>query len=238
MVPLHVETVDGIKKFDGLPGDRIDNNEARVTVMSPGERAILVLRPDHPKKGEENEQDETHQTLIDQLRAATKGLKVISQTPDEMRRLTKGDSERLAIFLSKFDAVVLANVPADQISPEEQAVIRSHVYDQGAGLIMIGGNKSFGAGGWQNTEIEKALPVSMDLKDKKVEGKSGLVMIMHASEIAEGNAWQRKIAKLALEKLSPIDMVGQIHYDHGFNGPSQAIAGISRFKRSAQTAES
>jgi hypothetical protein len=41
---------------------------------------------------------------------------------------------------------------------------------------------------------------------------------MHASEIAEGNAWQRKIAKLALEKLSPMDMFGQIHYDHGFNG--------------------
>src|SRR5216684_1658647 len=58
----------------------------------------------------------------------------------------------------------------------------------------------------------------MELKSMKIEGKSGLVLIMHASEMAEGNAWQRKIAKLALEKLSPMDMVGQIHYDHGFNG--------------------
>ncbi len=216
VIPLRVETPDGRKLMDGLPGDRIDNNEARVTVMSRGERAILVLRPDREK---DDEQDvESHQTLIDQLRASTKGLKVAAMTPSQMRNLTKGDSERLATFLSKFDAVVLANIPADAISPEEQQVIRSHVHDQGAGLIMIGGNKSFGAGGWQNTEIEKALPVNMDLKSMKIEGKSGLVMIMHASEMQEGNAWQRKIAKLALEKLSPIDMVGQIHYDHGFNG--------------------
>ena len=83
---------------------------------------------------------------------------------------------------------------------------------------MIGGNQSFGAGGWQNTEIEKALPVNCDLKSMKVEGKSGLVLIMHASEMADGNAWQRKIAKLAIEKLSPMDMVGLIYYDHGFNG--------------------
>ncbi|HZZ78951.1 MAG TPA: VWA domain-containing protein [Gemmataceae bacterium] len=216
VIPLRVETVDGRKKADGLPGDRIDNNEARVTVMSRGERAMLLLRPD--LDNEDKGDDETHQTLIDQLRASTKGLKVVPMTPNQLRNLTKGDNERLATFLSKFDAVVLANVPAEAITPEEQKVIRSHVHDQGAGLIMIGGNKSFGAGGWQNTEVEKALPVTMDLKSMKVEGKSGLVMIMHASEIADGNSWQRKIAKLALEKLSPMDMVGQIHYDHGFNG--------------------
>jgi hypothetical protein len=39
--------------------------------------------------------------------------------------------------------------------------------------------------------------------------------------MAEGNAWQRKIAKLALEKLSPMDMVGQLHYDHGARGGHQ-----------------
>jgi uncharacterized membrane protein len=216
VIPLRVETPEGRELMKGLPGDRIDNNEARVVVMSRGERAILLLRP-QKRKGDEGD-EETHQTLIDQLRAATKGLKVVPMTPEALRILTRGDNERLATFLSKFDAVVLANVPADDISPEEQAVIRSHVHDQGAGLIMIGGNKSFGAGGWQNTEIEKALPVNMELKSMKIEGKSGLVMIMHASEMQDGNAWQRTIAKLALEKLALTDMVGQIHYDHGFAG--------------------
>ena len=214
VVPLRVETPGGALVSKDLPGDRVDNNVARVCVMARGERAILLLEP--REDGQEN--SVTHQLLVDWLRKTKSSLKVAAMSPDQLRRITKGDNERLATFLGKFDAVILANVPAEMIPPEEQQVIRSHVHDQGAGLIMIGGNQSFGAGGWQNTEIEKALPVNMELKSMKVDGKSGLVLIMHASEIAEGNAWQRKIAKLALEKLSPMDMVGQIHYDHGFAG--------------------
>ena len=64
----------------------------------------------------------------------------------------------------------------------------------------------------QNTEIEKALPVLADLKSTKLEVKGGLVLMMHASEMTEGNAWQKKIAKLAIEKLSPFDMVGVLYW--------------------------
>lgn len=214
VVPLRVETPEGALVHKDLPGDRVDNNEARVCVMARGERAVLLL--ESREEGREN--SAVHQLLIDWIRKTKSSLKVAAMTPRQLRSITKGDNERLATFLGKFDGVILANVPADEIPTEEQQVLRSHVHDQGAGLIMIGGHQSFGAGGWQNTEIEKALPVNMELKSMKVDGKSGLVLIMHASEMAEGNAWQRKIAKLALEKLSPMDMVGQIHYDHGFNG--------------------
>jgi uncharacterized membrane protein len=233
VVPLKVETDQGAFVQEGLPGDRVDNNEARVTIMSRGQKAVLLIESERGKHG----------LLVNRLRALKSGLKVVTLTisndPEkapinELHHLTKGDNERLATFLSKFDAIILANLPAEALSEDEQKVMRSTVHDQGTGLIMIGGNQSFGAGGWQNTEIEKALPVNMELKSMKVEGKSGLVLIMHASEMAEGNAWQRRIAKLALEKLSPMDMVGQIHYDHGFNGgmsghrwhiPFQEIAG-------------
>ena len=213
VVPLHVETLEGIVRYKGLPGDRIDNNESRVCVIARGERAILLLEE---KVGE-------HRLLADRLRIMKSSLKVVSMTPEQMRqaykKLKQGDNqEKLALFLSKFDAIIFANIPADFVTEEEQKVIRSTVHDQGAGLIMIGGNQSFGAGGWQNTEIEKALPVAMELKAMKIEGKSGLVLMMHASEIADGNAWQRKIAKLAVEKLSKMDMIGMLHYDHGFNG--------------------
>src|SRR5262249_21820240 len=33
-------------------------------------------------------------------------------------------------------------------------------------------------------------------------------------EMAEGNAWQKKIAKLAVDRLAPIDMIGMIYWDH------------------------
>jgi hypothetical protein len=38
-------------------------------------------------------------------------------------------------------------------------------------------------------------------------------MIMHASEMARGNFWQKKIAKLAVERLGPSDEVGVIDFD-------------------------
>src|SRR5262249_47765578 len=102
----------------------------------------------------------------------------------------------------------------------------------GCGLIMIGGPESFGAGGWQHTPVEKALPVDCDINSLKVEGKGGLVLIMHASEMADGNMWQKRIAKLAIEKLSPVDEVGVIHFDWGANKwhiPLQQIGDNRRF---------
>jgi uncharacterized membrane protein len=203
-VPSYVKTVDGRKLHDGLPGDRIENNRASVSVMARGQRTVLLIEP---KVGD-------HPLLAARLRAARSGLRVVSVAPE---RLPENATE-LALVLSRFDAAILANIPADSLSEEQQKVMRSMTHDQGMGLIMVGGNQAFGAGGWQGTELEKALPVTADIKSMKVEGKSGLVMMMHASEMAEGNAWQRKIAKLAVEKLSPMDMVGQIHYSHGGPG--------------------
>jgi len=40
-----------------------------------------------------------------------------------------------------------------------------------------------------------ALPVESEIKALKVQGKGGLVMIMHASEMDMGNALQKQIAK-------------------------------------------
>ncbi|MBI1832163.1 MAG: VWA domain-containing protein, partial [Planctomycetes bacterium] len=177
VTPLRVETPDGALVHNDLPGDRGENNLARVVVMSRGQRSVLVLE-DRPDK---MEQIVTHKLLVDRLRASHVGMKVDVMTPQQLRSITKGDAEALATVLTKYDAIFLANIPAEFLNDEEQKVIRSHVHDQGAGLVMIGGHQSFGAGGWQNTEIEKALPVNMDLKSMKVDGKSGLVLIMHAS---------------------------------------------------------
>ncbi len=92
---------------------------------------------------------------------------------------------------------------------------------------MIGGPDAFGAGGWQNTAVEKALPVDCEIKSLQVLGKGGLVLVMHASEMADGNLWQKKIAKLAVERLGPADEVGVVYYDfmHKWHIPLQQIAG-------------
>jgi uncharacterized membrane protein len=114
--------------------------------------------------------------------------------------------------LQPYDTVILGNVPKESLTEQQQKLLEANVHDMGAGLIMLGGPKSFGAGGWQNTPIEKALPVDMQIKAMKVQGKSALVMLMHASEIPEGNYWMKVIAMEALKTLSSYDYAGMNHW--------------------------
>jgi uncharacterized membrane protein len=186
----------------GLQGDRVQNNSATTHVVALGQRRILLVEP---KLGE-------HQLLADRLRAMANSKYKVLQIP--VSRLPENKTD-LGVFLSNYDCVVLANVPAELLNDEQQEMIRSNTHDQGCGLVMVGGPDSFGAGGWQGTPIEKALPVDCDIKSFQVQGKGGLVLIMHASEMSDGNRWQKEIAKLAIKKLSPADEVGVLHYDLG-----------------------
>jgi uncharacterized membrane protein len=191
-----------------LTGDRVQNNKATTHVIARGRRRVLLLEAEKGK----------HAYFVREMRS-----RKIDITALRTEDLPK-DKDRLAVLLSNFDCVVLADVPADSpdadkpenaLSEDQQEVIRSNTHEQGCGLVVIGGPDSFGAGGWQNTAIEKALPVESEIKALKVQGKGGLVLIMHASEMADGNFWQKKIAKLAVEKLSNIDEFGLLHYDWG-----------------------
>ena len=201
-LPERVEDEKGNVVKRELPGDRVQNNRAATHVVARGRRRILILEG---KAG-------AHRFLVERLGEAGRGkFKIVAEPIALLDRYKERD--KLAVFLSNFDSVVLANVAADQIGEEQQEVIRSNTHDQGCGLVMIGGPDSYGAGGWQNTPVEKALPVDSEIKSLQVLGKGGLVLIMHASEMADGNMWQKKIAKLAIERLGPSDEVGVIYYD-------------------------
>jgi uncharacterized membrane protein len=115
--------------------------------------------------------------------------------------------------LQPYDTVILGNVPKEAFTEQQHQMFESNVHDMGGGLIMLGGRDSFGAGGWMNTPVEKALPVDMQIKALKVQGIGAMVLIMHASEIAEGNYWQKVVAKAALNALSSYDYAGMIHWE-------------------------
>ncbi len=109
--------------------------------------------------------------------------------------------------------MILANVPKEAFTESQHQLLASNCHDMGAGLLMLGGRDSFGAGGWMNTPVEKALPVDMQIKALKVQGIGAMVLIMHASEIAEGNYWQKVVAKAAINALSSYDYTGMIHWE-------------------------
>jgi uncharacterized membrane protein len=192
---------------DKLPNDRQDNNESWAPVMltANGRRVLLVV------------QDKTQQSYIPLMQALTrapgpKGDRVVDVWNADM---LPADDDQGRLTLSNYDSIILLNIPSEAVPRAQQEAIRKTVRDQGTGLVVIGGHVSFGAGGWQNEPLEEAMPVDCALRSRKIQAKGGLALIMHASEMEEGNFWQKEIAKLGISKLSPIDEVGILYYAYG-----------------------
>jgi uncharacterized membrane protein len=124
-----------------------------------------------------------------------------------------------------YDCIVLANLARGFLSEQQMSVIQSCVEDQGAGLVMIGGDQSFGAGGYLGTPIEKVLPVDMDLQNQRVMPSGALCLVLHTCEFADGNNWAKKISKAAIKTLSPQDYAGLIYWGGGWsNGGGETWA--------------
>ncbi len=120
-----------------------------------------------------------------------------------------------ALPMLPYDSIVFANVPADAFNALQFQAIHDAVRNQGTGLLMVGGPNGFGAGGYNRTPIETALPVSMDIKKKKVLPKGALAIILHTCEFAEGNTWGKRIAKEAMRVLGARDEIGVLVYSWG-----------------------
>ena len=179
------------------------NNSATAYTYVRGRGRVLLIQ--------DFSQDGDYDLLIQSLRDAD--IEVVSETSD---RLFGSIAE-----LQAYDAVILAGVP--RVSGDESNTITSFSDQQiemlvrntqqlGAGLLMIGGPEAFGAGGWTGTELEKAMPVDFQIKNSKIKATGALALIMHASEMAQGNYWQKVIGKAAIEQLGPGDYAGVLHW--------------------------
>ena len=71
------------------------------------------------------------------------------------------------VELQRNHAVILNNVSADRLSQEQLASIETYVRDLGHGLVVIGGNKGYGPGGYADTALARALPVEMTPQARK-----------------------------------------------------------------------
>jgi uncharacterized membrane protein len=64
-----------------------------------------------------------------------------------------------AAELLAYDAIVLSNVPRSALSDEILGWVEEWIGKRGGGLLMAGGPRSFGAGGWTGSVVERMLPV-------------------------------------------------------------------------------
>ncbi len=112
-------------------------------------------------------------------------------------------------------AVILNNVPAHEIPNDFMKSLDFFVREQGGGLMMAGGARSFGSGGYFQSPIDALLPVSMELKSehRKLAVVLAIVMDRSGSMSVEvgGNKTKMDLADSgaanAINLLGPMDQV-------------------------------
>lgn len=141
-------------------------------------------------------------------KALSAGLMAYDVIPPELLSLEAND------YLA-YDSVVLVNVPAHRLSERKMALIESAVRDYGIGLVMLGGDESYGLGGYFKTPVEQALPVYMDLRGKREIPTLGLVLVIDKSGSMEGDKIRlaREAAVRTVELLRPKDSIGVLAFD-------------------------
>ncbi|MHB8877702.1 MAG: VWA domain-containing protein [Myxococcaceae bacterium] len=78
-------------------------------------------------------------------------------------------------------AVVLEDVEAGSLSEGGLLVLSSYVKEAGGGLVMTGGRKSFGEGGYRKSPVEDLLPVSLEVREEQRKSAVAISIIMDCS---------------------------------------------------------
>lgn len=139
----------------------LQNNQASAFTLVEGPPRVLLI------EGQAGEGD----SLARALQAAN--TEVVTKPPQELQTALPD--------LAEYDAVVLLNVPAAGLPLGAMEALQVYVRDLGRGLLMIGGENSFGAGGYLRTPLEETLPVDMDVRSREKAPNLALVLVVDKS---------------------------------------------------------
>ena len=182
---------------DNSTGDNPENNTGYGVTRVYGTPHILYIEGDI-------RQAETLKTVLEMNGLAVEVLSP-SEFPTDL------------VALQNSDAIILSNVSADELSALQMAHIESYVRDLGKGLIIIGGDRAFGRGGYHGTPLEQVSPLEMTPEQKK-ESLALMLVVDASGSMANYIGPDQKI-QLALEgvrasirALDDEDRVGMIAF--------------------------
>jgi Ca-activated chloride channel homolog len=114
-----------------------------------------------------------------------------------------------------YDLIIFDNVPASALTTAQMKMVATYVRDLGGGFIMIGGDQSFGPGGYYKTPIEEALPVSLDVRQKKHFPSLAIALVIDKSGSMTGEKLEMTVeaGSATVDFLSERDSVGVIAFD-------------------------
>lgn len=187
-------------RLRGFNDTLLDNNESSAIVYAVGRPRVLFI---------DRDVDQT-----DSLRWA-----LDEQSIDLEVRPPEGIPNTLS-ELQAYECLVLSNVPATLMSMRQMDLIRMYVQDLGGGFIMLGGDESFGLGGYYRTQVEEILPVRSNFEKEKEKPSLAMLLVIDKSGSMgpPGQALTpielaKDAAKAAVELLGPKDSIGVIAFD-------------------------
>nr|WP_246281379.1 VWA domain-containing protein [Saccharibacillus qingshengii] len=180
----------------GIPGDgQSANNAAFAFTRVAGSPSVLIVegKPDTSS----NIQSALNAGLIDTTVIAPSLLP--SQIAD----------------YAQYDSILFNNVSGDSLGQAKMDAIETAVRSYGIGFMMSGGDQSFGLGGYFDTPIERALPVSMELEGKREIPELGLILVIDRSGSMSGSKIElaKEAAMRTVELMRAKDTVGVVAFD-------------------------
>ena len=124
--------------------------------------------------------------------------------------------------LLKYSAVILGDVPREtntgriNVTSESMNLIQDYVKRQGGGFIAIGGSEAFGLGGYQNTPVEKILPVEFKNETPQNNQSSAIALVIDKSGSMQSNRnleIAKEAAKASVGALKAQDRVLVVGFD-------------------------
>ncbi len=173
----------------------LDNNREAGLVYASGKPKVLIIESDP--------------NLIRELAYALEdeGIEVDVRPP-------QGMPETLA-DLQNYECLLISNVPATALTQQQMQIARTWVQDLGGGLIMLGGEQSFGLGGYYKSTLEEILPVRSDFEKEQEKLSLGMVLVIDKSGSMNGDPIEmaKSAARSAVELLGRRDQVAVIAFD-------------------------
>jgi uncharacterized membrane protein len=186
-IKLRVQVDDPARKDAAPPGDVFPLNNKIETFITVTKEGVSVLLVDKQRPWEP-------QFLCDALSKDPR----IRVTPVWLRgghTLDANSGDLFRFDKQQYDVIILGDVTAAQmqaVSPQSLDAIERLV-DKGAGLLMLGGYQTFGNSDWQDTVLEKMLPIDMAQSRGQIDAPSkmrptadGLSKFAYLLRLADG----------------------------------------------------
>ena len=119
--------------------------------------------------------------------------------------------------LQSYDAVIVSDVERRQISDAQMGALESWVSEDGGGFLMVGGESVYGKDGYNDSTIEKILPVTFEIKDKPEDVAMVIVFDKSWSMAGPKIELSKEAARAAVDVLADNHKLGFVTFNHLFD---------------------